>query len=52
MRIHFQTKSMEFLKPAKTSRGEYLHKTSILVSLSNNLYTGIGETCATSRLKH
>ncbi len=43
MRIHFQTKSMEFLKPAKTSRGEYLHKTSILVSLSNNLYTGIGE---------
>lgn len=43
MRIQFQTKSMEFLKPAKTSRGEYLQKTSMLVSLSNQLHTGIGE---------
>jgi L-alanine-DL-glutamate epimerase-like enolase superfamily enzyme len=34
---------MEFLKPAKTSRGEYIQKTSILLSLSDNQHTGIGE---------
>ena len=43
MRLQFQTKTMEFLKPAKTSRGEYIKKTSILLSLSDNQHTGIGE---------
>lgn len=43
MRIEFQTKSMAFLKPAKTSRGEYIEKMSLLVSLRDGQSVGLGE---------
>jgi hypothetical protein len=37
------THQFEFLKPAKTSRGEYTEKTSHLVSLRSGGFEGIGE---------
>ncbi len=43
MRIELQTKTMEFLKPAKTSRGEYMEKSSLLLSLHAGKYCGLGE---------
>jgi len=43
MRIQFQSKTMEFLKPAKTSRGEYLEKSSVLLSLHEKTNIGMGE---------
>ena len=43
MKIRLEPKSMEFLKPAKTSRGEYTQKTSYLLSLQDSNYTGWGE---------
>ena len=43
MRLHIETKTMEFLKPAKTSRGEYMEKSSLLLSLQSGLCCGLGE---------
>lgn len=45
MLIQFSTQphQFEFLKPAKTSRGEYTEKTSHLISLRSGGFEGIGE---------
>ncbi len=35
MIFDFKKETLHFIKPAKTSRGDYLEKTSYLISLSN-----------------
>ena len=43
MRFEIFPHTMEFVKPAKTSRGEYHQKTSYLIHLSDSGLVGVGE---------
>lgn len=43
MKFSIVSKKLEFLKPAITSRGEYVEKTTHLISLSDSNYCGLGE---------
>jgi o-succinylbenzoate synthase len=43
MQLSWERHDLRFLKPAKTSRGEYASKTSWLVFLTENQITGMGE---------
>ncbi len=43
MELSWQTKELEFLKPAKTSRGEYLHKNHHVLRLVDGVRVGVGE---------
>jgi o-succinylbenzoate synthase len=43
MLLHFQEHTLHFVKPARTSRGEYTSKKSWIISLSENGITGTGE---------
>ena len=43
MQLHWEKHTLQFIKPAKTSRGEYTQKDHVLVFLSHNGITGCGE---------
>jgi o-succinylbenzoate synthase len=43
MQLHWEKHTLQFIKPAKTSRGEYTQKDHFLVLLSHNGITGCGE---------
>lgn len=43
MQLHWEKHTLQFIKPAKTSRGEYTQKDHFLVFLSQNGITGCGE---------
>lgn len=43
MQLQYQSKELSFLKPAKTSRGEYTQKKSILLKISDAGFVGLGE---------
>jgi len=43
MQLHWEKHELQFLKPAKTSRGAYTSKSSWLIYLTENNITGVGE---------
>lgn len=50
MRLKITPYNMEFIKSAKTSRGEYHQKTSHLIQLGDGVFEGLGEAAPLSDL--